>query len=83
MPNVVPVWGETNRMTDSIFWGIANRTPTYFPPPASTIKEISASLGGNVTALPHSLVDELLILLLIALVADLFPHCFRIGAQLG
>lgn len=74
MPNVVLVCGEVNRMTDSILWGIASSTPTYFPPPASTIKEISASLGGNVRALPHSLVDEPLILLLIALAANLFPH---------
>jgi hypothetical protein len=44
MPNVVLVCGEMNRMIDSIFWGISLRTPTYLPPPASTIEVISASL---------------------------------------
>jgi hypothetical protein len=55
MANVVLVCGEMNKMIDSVFWGIAARTPTYFPPPPSTIVEISASLEGIVTAFPLSL----------------------------
>jgi hypothetical protein len=42
MPNVVLVCGEINRMIDSILSGISLRTPTYLPPPASTIEDISA-----------------------------------------
>jgi hypothetical protein len=44
MSNVVLVCGEINRMIDSILSGISLRTPTYLPPPASTIEDISASL---------------------------------------
>ena len=44
MPNVVRVCGEMNKMIDSILSGISLRTPTYLPPPASTIEDISASL---------------------------------------
>ena len=77
IPRVVRAYGEINRMIDSILLGIAIRTPTYSPPPASTIEEISVSLGGIVTRLPVSLVDELPILLLIVLRADLFPYYFR------
>src|ERR1700758_911319 len=50
MPSVVLVCGEMNRMIDSIFSGISPRTPTYFPPPASTIEDISASLKRIVIA---------------------------------
>ena len=42
--SVVLVCGETNRTKDSIFPGISFITPTYLPPPASTIEHISASL---------------------------------------
>jgi len=39
MPNVDLVCGEMNRTTDSILSGISLKTPTYLPPPASTIED--------------------------------------------
>jgi hypothetical protein len=60
MPSVVLVCGEANRMIDSIFSGIALRTPTYLPPPASTIEDISASLKRIVIAFPTSRSAEMI-----------------------
>src|ERR1700732_817520 len=44
IPSVVFVCGEMNSTIDSILSGISFKTPTYFPPPASTIEDVSASL---------------------------------------
>jgi hypothetical protein len=52
MPRVVLVCGEMKRMIDSIFSGIAFTMPTYLPPPAFTIDDISASLKHVFTAFP-------------------------------
>jgi hypothetical protein len=43
-PNVDLVCGEVNSTTDSTFPRISFITPTYLPPPPSTIEHISASL---------------------------------------
>ena len=43
-PNVDLVCGEVNSTMDSIFSGTSVITPIYFPPPASTIEDISRSL---------------------------------------
>jgi hypothetical protein len=53
VPNVVLVCGDLNRMIDSIFSGISLKTPTYVPPPASTIEDISASLKRAVIELSY------------------------------
>lgn len=79
-------FGLRRNEQDDRFHPLGNRQQHTDVLPASSLnyQGISASLGGNVTALPHSLVDERLMLLLIALAADLFPHLtLRIGAQFG
>jgi hypothetical protein len=43
MPKVDFVSREMNRTIISVFSGTSFNTPMYFPPPASTIAEISAS----------------------------------------
>ena len=47
MPNVDLVCGEMKRTIDSIVSGISFKTPTNFPPPATTIEDISVSLKGR------------------------------------
>ena len=53
-PNVDLVCGEVNSTMDSTFPGISFITPTYLPPPASTIEHISASLKARGILLPPS-----------------------------
>src|SRR5271156_2580115 len=82
MPRVVLVRGELNRMTDSILFGISFKTPTYFPPPAATIDDNSASPKANAGAVSMFWRDrcmEFFILFRTALLSCLFRQiCFQL-----
>jgi hypothetical protein len=54
MPNVVLVCGEMNRTIGSIFPGTSFKKPMYFPPPVSTIDDISVPLKGGHTLFSFS-----------------------------
>jgi len=81
-PRVVLVRGELNRTTDSILYGISFKTPTYLPPPAATIDEISVSprtRAGPVSIFSFRRCMESFILFQTASLSCLFPQaCFRL-----
>jgi len=86
-PRVVLVCGELNRTIDSILCGISFKTPTYLPPPAATIDEISVSpraRAGPVSIFSFRRCMESFILFQTASLSCLFRQaCFRLVAKKG
>jgi|HubBroStandDraft_4_1064222.scaffolds.fasta_scaffold00422_8 hypothetical protein len=87
MPSVVLVRGELKRTTDSILFGISFKTPTYFPPPAETIDEISVSprsIAGAVSICWSDRCFKSFTLFQTASLSRLFhQNCFRLILKRG
>jgi len=87
MPSVVLVRGELKSTTDSILFGISFKTPTYFPPPAETIDEISVlpkSIAGAVSISWSDRCFKSFTLFQTASLSRLFhQNCFRLILKRG